>query len=454
VTQHHDVTIEPVTAVLIALRITGTTRCISRPGEDVATAGLWEDARAALTATVVTRRTRGQLGTVVRFIRKLNPRTLRVVDEQRSERMGGVDRAFRAVPAEELSRLGYARFNKNDGTADYFAPDAEVLLSDVFLADHCFGVERRDSSGTRLVGLSFQPVPGRKIPDVRGVLWLDDRSAELKSLDYAFTELPGPRSRVSFGGRVEFMRLPSGSWVVRHWYIRMPVYTIVRRNPDPGIPGSGIREEQVLDTVQEEGGDVVLPGESRRANLVRGMVHDSTTGRGLAGARVVARGTAFSANTDPTGSFTLSNLAEGQYAFEVMHPRLDTLGARVVSEPVGFGQGEEKVVMLALPSMRTLRAQLCPGVSLDDNAGVLRVLAPARNATFMASWKRYAEAAGGLSQVETGADVQTDSLGTATLCAIPPTTLVRFRSTPGTQPIWRDSVRVMGGGVQVHLLHP
>lgn len=53
----------------------------------------------------------------------------------------------------------------------FYAPDAEVLLSDAFLDSHCFSLREATVQGEARLGLTFEPVPGRTIPEVRGVLW-------------------------------------------------------------------------------------------------------------------------------------------------------------------------------------------------------------------------------------------------------------------------------------------
>ncbi len=130
------------------------------------------------------------------------------------------ERPFVSLPAAELARYGYVRFER-DGGATFFAPDAEVLLSDSFLDSHCFRVVRGDDP--TLVGLSFEPHGRRRSPDIQGVLWLDRSSAELRHLEFGYTHLPAGLRSNRVGGRLTFERVPSGQWLVRRWWIRMPI---------------------------------------------------------------------------------------------------------------------------------------------------------------------------------------------------------------------------------------
>jgi hypothetical protein len=104
------------------------------------------------------------------------------------------------------------------------------------------------------VGLGFEPVADRRLTDIAGVLWLDPRSAELRDLEFHYTNL-GQWAGTRAGGSITFARLPSGAWVIRKWYIRAPVPLVRRR-----LAGAEVRLRPLamVDTVgiagfQEEG---------------------------------------------------------------------------------------------------------------------------------------------------------------------------------------------------------
>jgi hypothetical protein len=147
-------------------------------------------------------------------------------------------RPFETPPAEELVTHGFVR--TTEAGEHYYAPDADVLLSDAFLDTHCFGVR---VGGPGLIGLAFEPLPDRSVPDVEGVLWLDESEAELRFLEYGYTGLSFPaRMARKFGGRLEFERLPTGAWIIRRWSIRGPI--------------RGLGGRYSAAAVQEEGGEV------------------------------------------------------------------------------------------------------------------------------------------------------------------------------------------------------
>src|SRR3990172_5426032 len=88
---------------------------------------------------------------------------------------------LKRVPGEELVSRGYVVTGPRD-TVDYYAPDAEVLLGDGFVNTHCFNVRDGGNEHPGLVGLVFEPVPTRTLPDVEGVLWIEKGSLGLRFL--------------------------------------------------------------------------------------------------------------------------------------------------------------------------------------------------------------------------------------------------------------------------------
>ena len=92
------------------------------------------------------------------------------------------------------ARHGGLRRHRATGTT-YYLPDAEVLLSPSFAAAHCFrlqapprgrgGPDRRHR---------FSPARDRRdVRDIEGTAWVDRQSAELRTLEIRYTNLPGDR---------------------------------------------------------------------------------------------------------------------------------------------------------------------------------------------------------------------------------------------------------------------
>jgi hypothetical protein len=211
--------IAPRVVTLEGVRAAVRPRCEATPTSGEALARVWEEARKALALTVRTAADSSigyDFATYVRTTVTLNDSL--VEDTTSMVRMvGGIP--FSSVPAGELDRLGFVR--PAGGKVTYFGPDAEVLLSERFLAQHCFSLREGTGTEAGLIGLAFEPVPTRARPDVKGVLWLDTRSSELRHLEWEYTRVRAP-AKYAPRGRADFVRLPGGAWMIRGWWLRLP----------------------------------------------------------------------------------------------------------------------------------------------------------------------------------------------------------------------------------------
>ncbi len=251
----------PLEAITLAgIEVESSRRCEVRPGPGLSTATVWEEARKALEATSWT----SELGVyrymIRRYERELDARGRRVRSEQSRILRGQVlVSPFRSLDVENLLENGFVR---PDGEGSiYYAPDADVLLSDAFLDTHCMSLAAGEDEAEGLLGLSFEPTEDRGVPDIRGVLWLDPANAELQWLDYRY-EFLDVRNSDRLGGQIRFHGLPNGTWIVSEWYIRMPLLRAYSRRGRPRLVG-----------LREEGGVVV-----RASNLQGDPVLDSGAG--------------------------------------------------------------------------------------------------------------------------------------------------------------------------------
>jgi hypothetical protein len=222
-------------------------RCALRPEEGTEAAILWEEARKALATTEWTEREAAFLFEHALYERQLDARTLQVLSAaRRTER---VRQTFHTLPVERLLEDGFVQ--RTDSVTDYFGPDAAVLLSDRFLEQHCLRVQDTDDGTGALVGLAFEPVGRRS--GIRGTLWLERSTAELRHLEFTY---PNPPVRVpsdDIGGRIEFARLPTGEWIIQRWWIRTP-----RIGIEQGRTAAGQQADRaVLVGLNEHGGEVL-----------------------------------------------------------------------------------------------------------------------------------------------------------------------------------------------------
>jgi hypothetical protein len=144
---------------------------------------LWDEARKALRLAEIT----------AGSIAFLTEKTEREVDPwgapigaEHTEFMTTAGKSpFRVPSAEELQTLGFVRDSAGGGLA-YYGPDATVLLSDAFQQTHCFHAVRGRED---LVGLAFEPASAPLRVDVKGVMWLDAESAELRGIEFGYVGL-------------------------------------------------------------------------------------------------------------------------------------------------------------------------------------------------------------------------------------------------------------------------
>jgi hypothetical protein len=334
---------------LPGLDVRSSERCELRSAASGDVVTVWEEARKALAVEAAVRGQRIFRFDLVRYERHYDE-TLRTITRENQRHMSRASGdPFVSVPAEQLAREGY-RERRDD---DWFlhGPTGDVLLSQSFLDTHCFFL-RRDRDRQDRIGLAFEPVPQRKLTDVEGVLWLDARSAELRTLEFRYTEMPPPFPRGAYGGNVEFQRLPNGAFIVRKWEIYSP---ILGRN-DQMFGGRRIGGERVVGRFVD-GGEVLnifardgsIIDTTPRATLA-GMVWDSTAGRPAAGAEVFIVGTAVTGRTDALGRFRLSGLASGRFAAAFRYTSPDSITFEVAPRPIELVPGQ--VTELPLGTLR------------------------------------------------------------------------------------------------------
>lgn len=236
---------------LAGIRVAGgEARCGTPPAEARELSRVWNEARKALEATAWTNRQSYYRfdGLIVRQVLDEDAEP-RGPPEYEPIRLYG-RHPFRAVQADDLAYGGWVQRQGAEGLK-FYAPDAEVLLSESFLSRHCFRLAR-DDSARELVGVEFEPRPDRRTPEISGVLWVDRETAELRSLVYRYENLELPVETEHLGGRVEFDHLPDGGWIVRKWEIRTPLAELDRQSR------AGRREQRVRLTGLRLEGQLVL----------------------------------------------------------------------------------------------------------------------------------------------------------------------------------------------------
>ena len=358
----------PLEAILLSgLEVESNRRCEIRPEDGVATARVWEEARKALEAASQTTR-RGTYRYVLRrYVRELDARGRRVQEEDSRILRQVLRRPFNSLDVDDLLSQGFVR-PEGDGSV-YYAPDADVLLSDPFLDTHCMNLTKGSDEEAGLLGLAFKPTKNRGVVEISGVLWLDAQGGHLQSLDYGYEYLDVPNAE-RLGGHLKFEGLPNGTWIISDWSIRMPILT--------GTVLDGGRQRIVLAAIREEGGQVVrvnnLQGDlvlDYRSGTIEGVVLDSLDVEPVEGATVLLD-ESMQTKTDDEGRFRFTSLTQGRYGVSAVNPALDSLGLAPPSVYVDAIPGEVVSVRLQSSGLMASLVALCqqPEVA-EGNLGVL-----------------------------------------------------------------------------------
>ena len=432
---------------LDTLRVVSRNVCRSFTDSGAATFAVWEQVRAALTAAQMTNSARLIAVTSVTFERAIDPERHRVRRQTQAVRSGIAVQPWRAASPDSLHRLGYVVTDADKAT-NYFAPGLDMLLSDVFIADHCF---RLTTDKDRL-GIVFEPTPDRRnTAEIRGTLWLDRASAELRSMELRYVNVDSWQEQEA-ASQMEFARLRLGGWIISRWNIQMPVLEQVVRTQRLG--GNQIRVAEL----QMTGGEVVLAMRGRDTmwaqppRVLAGRVLDSLSGDGLAGSRVRVAGTGLDGIADEKGRFRIAGLLPGEYELEVRTASLDSVSV-VHRADLTFMEASE-AHDVRVPNAAQIVASVCGGesrripgivfgrVRMRDDAPL-----PGPVAIF-ASWE---EARAAVAQkLETHADPS----GGFKLCGVPSGTAITLHAesdSADAEPL-AASVAAAGGFARVEIL--
>ena len=442
-----------VTSAAVSLdtvRVSGSSRVC---GTDKATtpdfAGLlavWEQARTALTvadASLDGGESRGapMRTTLLRYLR-----TTPLPTEGSPRTPGGqstllwlarvdVDSAtipWRSPPVRDLMRNGYIVQSRE--STEYLAPSLAALASPEFAKAYCFQVVAPTDSAR--VVLAFEPArPHRDIAELHGTMTLDRQSAELRSLDFGYTNTPSYFDSLHLGGTMDFVRLRDNRWAIGRWNIRTPTMSA------PQVDRTSLRGRVTLRLTgfATTGGDLMLAQRgadtlfARVYAAVSGVARDARRDMPLPYARLRVRNADRETRADSLGRFTLTQLLPGDYTLLVNSASLDSVGA-TASQPLFVADSVSTYRVSVLDAQQVVPT-LC-NVSADDvehrgGIGVLRGLAgfadgssAPKPVTITVTWKA--------AKNEHTMTLSTDAEGRYRACGVPFHTDLLVRATSGT----------------------
>jgi hypothetical protein len=446
------------------ISVSAGNRCSTRPDGSVQTAAVWNEVRKALNVAAWIQGAGSATFRMKSYERDMDLefKDVRPPTTEFGSRSGR--NAYVAANPDSLANYGFMQRRENGNWL--YGPDANVLISNSFLSVHCFRLERR-SDRPGQIGLAFEPVVGRRVPDIAGTMWLDEATARLRHVEFTYRNVPDYDDPRYSGGRTEFEQLPNGAWIVRRWHVRSP--RLGRAVNTTDVKVIGLRESggEVLD-VQIAGNTTTIVAR----HSISGIAYDSVNMRPLPGARVYLSGTPFTVIAGEAGRFQLDSIPAGEYLLAFSHPRLDSLPR--YPEPVRIAANADLTdVVVATQSVQEIVNSLCGSeewlqaakLSRDTssmNRGVIfgtigRTRGAYDEIMVDAHWARIsyhgpaitftAENIGDLKQRGHGFGVTTDDAGFYALCRLPMDRPVLMEVKFRDKVLVRDTLRMPRTGL-------
>jgi hypothetical protein len=418
---------------LTAVNIRDRETCRVNADTGLMVARVWEEARKAMLSTQLDDGAAPLFAEWIEYDQSLDS-TARLVRAQRVRTSRNpTTHAFKSRPAAFLDTAGFIVVE--NGEAMYFAPDADVLLSEVFAAHHCFRLAAPPREAPELIGVSFQPTRDRReAREIQGTLWVDTRTNELKTLEFRYTNLNDVATAAGAGGRVEFLRLDEGSWLVSRWNLRMPRIE-TRPMAQGAIRRTTLATQPVLRGIQLTGGEVtrVLRDNAEIYRAVGPRVAVQVVGTDslvpAAGATLTLEGTDYRGVANEAGLIEITPVLAGRYQARLRTSLMDSLGMPALSAEVD-ARVNGRVDSLRLPQPRDVLARTCPKDSISNGEGMLygRLLTeraePVADGSVIVTWITNVNIIGGttgdqLRHTERTLASLTDKTGNWRICGVP-----------------------------------
>ena len=217
--------VESPRVVLEGIVVNSKSQCRRKDPNAAALATVWDEIDKALRSSQLTLSDLAGMGKA-RTYRKEVSSDGTVISADTTSFIIGNRRPFGAIDPAILAEKGYVQGDEQNGWSTY-APDETVLLSDQFAATHCFRLIRQADRPDQ-IGVAFEPAPNRKLPDIVGVLWVDQKTAELREVVFHFVSADA-LTRFNAGGYTRFRRVSSGAWIVAEWLLSLPKVGMTQR---------------------------------------------------------------------------------------------------------------------------------------------------------------------------------------------------------------------------------
>ncbi|HEY0995423.1 MAG TPA: hypothetical protein VGD77_05495 [Gemmatimonadaceae bacterium] len=189
------------------------------------------------------------------------------------------------------------------------------------------------------------------------------------------------------------------------------------------------------------------PGAAQATGRISGVAWDSLARRPLARAAIWTSSGNRAVIADSTGRFTLDSLPPGEHELVVLDSALDAVGLDITRRVVIADRPDAgaRSIVLATPSLRTLRTRLCDAESgltragdRSSSGGILFgiVIEPTggrrvAGAVVEVAWPRVEILAGRPVPLTATAHVRTDGMGEYAACDLPIDTLLAVSALGG-----------------------
>lgn len=411
---------------LDTVHVGGKNVCGRASVNAAATATVWEQARAALTAAELASANRTMMATRLTYAKRLDNVGFRTLEQHTSVGTAVMAQPWPAPSVASLHGAGYIIIG--DDSTSYRAPGLDMLASLTFIDDHCFRLTSGRDGAT--LGIAFEPIPDRrKLGEIRGTVWIDRATSELRGMEFTYVDGGDPDLAEGARGAMHFVRLKNGAWAISRWEIQMPVLEL--RTAASGTRTGAIAAAEsrvVVSSVRVAGGELAVATTgsdtlwSQPPLVLKGDVRDSTSGRGVTHARVSLAGTAQVVTAGTDGRFAISGVLPGEYFLDVRTPSLDSLGTSS-RRAVSITDGAEQV-HVRVPTATQVAGGLCanarnrtPGTGLP---GMIVGAVAAPDAAFLpATTKVIAEWTDRATGAPHRAETRPDSAGGFRFCGAP-----------------------------------
>ncbi len=468
------VTLDVVAIALPAVTSREVNRCSNDRERGSATSVLWESAVTSMLSAAATMSDSSYVFDLMPSVRTYTvPDAIMLDISLRDERVADV-RPWTSLPAADLAEFGYVRLVGR--SLEYVAPDVEALTSAEFLATHCLRL-RQDRLSEDIIGVEFAPGERVTRADIRGVLWIDRLSQELRAIEYTYAAVPLAVADSLAGGVVEFAPLDGGGWMPSRWMVRSPIpersfvdavayrgedlrragLPVAVRNVDPPLRATRMQmtgaDVQRVRRVVGRDSTIIWTRTTATLEVTAEFTQNNVTMPAMR-ANVRLSGSDRRGEADVLGRVTFAELPDGEYLVEAVTPTESALHLMPDRTPVTVRAGELRKMQVPVLAPAAAVERAC-GPAMRGGVISGRVSRDGRassNAT-VSAWRRNIAAgdaaAGDAAELESLGTITADSTGRFLLCGVPrgvELTIIARGTDKSmtidelTLPLWRDAI--------------